>query len=280
MIYDQYYLLSLGLGVTWDNPDISILQDGNVVSQHDLKPNTHYTIVATIYNASTDGFVFDMPVEFSYLSFGAGTESHPISDLDPAPRVTLGVKGTPTAVQYVEMDWLTPVEPGHYCLQVTFSWPDDLNPQNNFGQSNTDVLQANSPVSTTFVVRNNAYIPRDFRFELDTFTIPPQPSCRTLNPSSGKTHGPTVGRPVIPVEMRQRNLRADYPFPADWGFAFSDPNPQIGPHEERKIEVTLTPPDSFYGSKPINIHVFSGSNLIGGMTVLVKRNTPEGDRHD
>src|SRR6266853_337974 len=27
-IYDQYYLMSLGLAVTWDNPDISIWQGG------------------------------------------------------------------------------------------------------------------------------------------------------------------------------------------------------------------------------------------------------------
>src|SRR5690349_9581341 len=27
-IYDQYYLMSLGLAVTWDNPDITIWQGG------------------------------------------------------------------------------------------------------------------------------------------------------------------------------------------------------------------------------------------------------------
>jgi hypothetical protein len=79
MIYDQYYLMSLGLAVSWRNPDIQILQGGvAVASAYDLSPSTTYTIRATIYNASTTGVVYNMPVVFSYLSFGVTTQSHPI----------------------------------------------------------------------------------------------------------------------------------------------------------------------------------------------------------
>lgn len=53
-------------------------------------------IQATIYNASNNGIIHNMPVVFSYLSFGAGTVSHPIPG--PYPTVTLGVKGTPQGV--------------------------------------------------------------------------------------------------------------------------------------------------------------------------------------
>src|SRR5712692_2975596 len=38
MIYDQYYLMSQGIAVTWDNPDIRIELGGVPVSPHLLKP--------------------------------------------------------------------------------------------------------------------------------------------------------------------------------------------------------------------------------------------------
>jgi hypothetical protein len=58
------------------------------------------------------------------------------------PTVSLGVKGTPQGVATAELDWTTPATPGHYCIQVSFSWPDDLNPNNNLGQENTQVVKA------------------------------------------------------------------------------------------------------------------------------------------
>src|SRR5690242_16366654 len=37
-IYDQYYLMSLGLAVTWDNPDITIWQGAVQVPENTLLP--------------------------------------------------------------------------------------------------------------------------------------------------------------------------------------------------------------------------------------------------
>ena len=77
MIYDQYYLMSLGLAVSWQNPDIQILRNGvPVASAYDLEPATTYEIVATIWNGSTSGVISGMPVSFSYLSFGVQTKSN------------------------------------------------------------------------------------------------------------------------------------------------------------------------------------------------------------
>src|SRR3954447_11896572 len=48
-IYDQHYLASLGLAVTWDNPDIHLELPGAPgvhVDSHDLTPATEYKIVA------------------------------------------------------------------------------------------------------------------------------------------------------------------------------------------------------------------------------------------
>ena len=92
MIYDQYYLMSLGLAVSWQNPDIQILRNGvPVASAYDLEPATTYEIVATIWNGSTSGVISGMPVSFSYLSFGVQTKSNYIGSQF---SVDLGVKGS------------------------------------------------------------------------------------------------------------------------------------------------------------------------------------------
>jgi hypothetical protein len=37
------------------------------------------------------------------------------------------------------------------------------------------------------------------------------------------------------------------------------------------VTVTVTPPDSFTGDQPLNVHIFSGSTLIGGITSTLRR---------
>jgi hypothetical protein len=67
LIYDQYYLTSLGLAVTWDNPDIQLYLNGAPVSSSQLQPGTTYEVVAQIWNNSTKAPVVNMPVAFSFL---------------------------------------------------------------------------------------------------------------------------------------------------------------------------------------------------------------------
>ncbi len=40
MIYDQWYLMSLGIALTWDNPDIQLFKGGVRVSSDSLDPDT------------------------------------------------------------------------------------------------------------------------------------------------------------------------------------------------------------------------------------------------
>jgi hypothetical protein len=55
MIYSQYYLMSKGIAVTWDNPDIQLFNiAGGAVPSHGLSPTTPYEICARIWNGSTD----------------------------------------------------------------------------------------------------------------------------------------------------------------------------------------------------------------------------------
>ncbi len=260
MIYDQYYLMSLGLAVSWQNPDIQILENGiPVASAYELRPSTRYTIRATIYNTSTEGIVYNMPVEFSYLSFGVGTISNPIPG--PYPTVNLGVKGTPEGKAAAELDWTTPATPGHYCIQVSFSWPDDLNPSNNLGQENTQVVQAASPASFSFQLRNGHRVRRQFRFETDTFQILPPPPC----PDKEPLPGPDT------EAVRLRNSRTAHPLPAGWFLQLTPDAPVLAPGEEITINGVIDPPENFHGDMPVNIHVFSEAGLAGGITVLASR---------
>ena len=51
-LYSQQYLMSLGLPVTWDNPDIYIYEGGTLVDPHDLRAGTDYTVIARAWNNS------------------------------------------------------------------------------------------------------------------------------------------------------------------------------------------------------------------------------------
>ena len=73
MIYSQQYLMSKGLAVTWQNPDIHLELGGVPVDSSDLKPNTTYDVIARIWNNALDAVVVNMPVDFSFPSFGIGT---------------------------------------------------------------------------------------------------------------------------------------------------------------------------------------------------------------
>jgi hypothetical protein len=114
LIYDQYYHMSLGLPISWDNPDIKIFLNGVEVEPSSLAPATTYRIRARIWNKSNDAPVAELKVAFSYLSFGVATQSHPIGQTS----VNLGVIGGPDHPAFAYMNWTTPAVPGHYCIPV------------------------------------------------------------------------------------------------------------------------------------------------------------------
>jgi hypothetical protein len=265
LIYDQYYLMGLGLAVTWENPDITILQGGTpVASAYDLQPATRYTIRAQIWNGSTDAVVVDMPVTFSYLSFGVSTQSHAIGQT----KVDLGVKGSPFSPAFAEMEWVTPATPGHYCVQVGFTWPDDSNPHNNLGQDNTQVVAAHSPAQTTFALRNDGKERRKYRFEVDTYE-PRMPPCSEV----GRPRRPRTWAEQhrLPQSTPDRNSREANPLPPDWAVAFTPAEPLLAPGQQIDVAVSIEPPDSFHGRKSLNVHTFADTALVGGVTLTVER---------
>jgi len=245
-LYSQQYLMSLGQPVTWDNPDIFIFQNGVLVDPHDLHANTTYTVVARIWNNSTDVPVVDMPVVLSYLSFGAATQSNPIGQT----TVDLSVRGLPGCPAFAAMPWTTPAALGHYCLQVLLRPPDDSNWLNNLGQRNTDVAQAHSPATFEFAVGNHGRKRvRDVSFTMDAYAIPPLQPC---------------GEGLKPVS------KIAPPVPNGWTVALTPNTLTLAPDTEAVVQVAVTPPPGFTGALPINIHSWDHGVLIGGVTLTVE----------
>jgi hypothetical protein len=255
LIYDQYYLLQLGLNVTWENPDFAIFQGGVPVPSHLLKPDTVYDVVVRVWNASLDCPVVKMPVHLSYLSFGVGTVSHPIA----TQEIDVGVKGAPNNPAFLHFSWPTPPEEGHYCLQALLDPVADVEPRNNLGQHNTNVVATQSPATFTFALRNGITARRQFGFWTDTYELGPIGICTD-----------------DPEELRRRKAyhRDDHPLPAGWTVDISPPAPVLDPMEEIPVLVTVTPPSGWTGTQTVNVHAYYLDNtatqrLAGGVTVKV-----------
>jgi hypothetical protein len=266
MIYSQQYLMSQGLAVTWQNPDIHLELGGLPVDSTDLKPATTYDVIARIWNSALDAVVVNMPVEFSYLSFGIGTTKTPIA----TTAVDVAAKGMPGCPAFARVKWTTPATPGHYCLLVEFTWADDANPFNNVGQHNTDVKPLNSPkASFTFPVRNEARERREVALRVDAYTLPTLPEC---------ARQPVVDNPRPSRATVVRRLReiaaaanpANFPVPPGWSVTVAPASLVLAGGEEHDVLVDITAPDGFAGEQTFNVKGFAGRTPIGGVTLTVK----------
>jgi hypothetical protein len=275
LIYSQTYLMSLGLAVTWDNPDIQLFEAGTPVSSSNLKPGTDYDVVARIWNASTDAPVIDLPVHFTLHGFGIGTAGDPIGHTK-IPH--LGVKGGPNCPAFATVSWKTPTTPGHYCIQAHIDWTDDSNPNNNVGQENTDVVSTASPAQATFPLRNDdRERRRRYRLEVDTYTVPePEPCGKTTDdrPRNGIIGRPrdaaAVGLVAVAPRVRARHRRDDHPVPPGWTVQIDPDEVVLGPGEERMIAVVVEPPAGFHGRQRFNVNAFDEAGLVGGVTFVVE----------
>jgi hypothetical protein len=268
LIYDQYYLMSLGLPVTWDNPDIFIFSGGAPVSPSDLQAGTTYDVVARIWNNSAAAPVADLGVAFSYLSFGIGTVSHPIGQT----VVNLDVKGGPGQPAFAFMSWTTPSVPGHYCIQVLLEPASDANWGNNLGQENTQVAAAQSPAVTTFALRNDTGQRQRYELRVDAYSLPPQPPC----PAAGGPPGP-VSLPERLAQLSRQHAGEPVPLPAGWQVTLDPGSPELEAAEEITVQVTAQPPAGFTGTQAINVNAFRAQSgwdaapviAAGGLTLNV-----------
>jgi hypothetical protein len=251
-IYCQYYLMSLGYPVTWDNPDIFIFDGTTLVDPHALQASTAYTVVARIWNNSTNVPVVNLNVAFSYLSFGMGTQSHLIG----ASTTDLGVKGLPGCPAFAYITWTTPAALGHYCLQVLLEPPDDLNWANNLGQRNTDVTQPASPAIFTFAVGNHdGPQSSTVAFTVDTYSIPPLSSCSEDETDAARLR--SISKIATPV-------------PDDWTVVITPNELQLAAGQEMTVQAAITPPPGFSGTMPFNITAQNDMRAIGGVTLYAE----------
>jgi len=254
LIYAQYYLRSLGLAVTWDNPDIQLYLNGAPVSSSDLQAGTTYDVVAQVWNNSTECPVVNMPVAFSFLDFGVGTVSVPIG----STHIDLGVKGGPNCPGFASMLWTTPTTPGHYCLQVQLQPVDDSNIQNNLGQENTNVNTAHSPAVFTFTLRNDTDLAHVYRFVVDSYTPGDPDPCND------------GGDPEKDRQRRMaRHKSGSQPVPAGWQVKIDPDAPSLVPDQSIPVTVTATPPSGLVGSQTLNVNAFHERGLAGGVTLTV-----------
>lgn len=274
LIYSQSLLMSQGLAVTWDNPDIRIETvapgggpSGTVVPSHELTADTEYFVVARIWNGSVEAPAINLPVEFSFLSFGIGMVSTPLG----VAHVNLPVKGVAGCPAFAPVKWRTPATPGHYCLQVRLVWPDDAEPGNNVGQENTNVKALNSPhAAFTFPVRNDSGTRRSLRLAADFYTPGERPPC-------GREGQPPVNPHLSPAEiarLRRAALsehgRGRFGVPPGWAVNLSPEQVLLAPGEETTVTVDVTSPDTFVGRQAINVNAFAGDWMAGGVTLFVE----------
>lgn len=254
LIYDQYYLTSLGLAVTWDNPDIQLYLNGVPVSSSLLAPGTTYEVVAQIWNNSTVAPAVAMPVNFSFLEFGISTVSVPIG----STQVNLGVKGGPGCPAYATMPWSTPTTPGHYCIQVQLAPYADVNFGNNLGQENTNVGTAASPAVFTFPLRNDTRKTQTYDFEVDAYVpLGPGPCGAGSNDVKAR------------ADRLARNRRGLFPVPPGWQIVITPNTPTLLPNESVPLIVSASPPPGFIGSQVLNVHAFRGGQIAGGVTLTI-----------
>lgn len=268
MIYSQYFLMNQGLAVTWDNPDIGVFRQGEVVKAPDLLPSTQYRIRAQVWNNSTECPAIGVVVQFFYLTFGIGTTRNYIG----TTAVDLPVKGVSTLPVLAELDWVTPTEAGHYCLQVELIWPDDANSANNLGQHNVDVKKLNSPrAEFVFPVRNDATRFRQLRLEVNAYSIPPLPECLpTERPVHLREKGSMIKRTRTVSKYRQ-HAPDNFSLPTGWQVNFLRSTLDLAPNETAMLKVEVLAEEGFNGLRPINVQAFDieTGQLAGGVTLYV-----------
>jgi hypothetical protein len=282
LIYSQSYLMSLGMSVTWDNPDIWMERGGVTVGSHDLLPDTDYTAVAQIWNGSFRAPAVGMRVQLGYNAFGIGAPVSPIGET----RVDLPVRGAPGHPVYARIPWHTPAAGGHYCLLVTLVWPDDENPANNIGQENTDVKQAahGQLVSFSIPVYNAGKRERRYQFRADAYRLPDQPYLSERVPGSEKllrdTGDTGLGAPDSPAqvakhraEVIRRNAVGSFPIPPEWNAVLSTPQLTLDPGggEEITFAVTVPPQTPSPSKQRFNVYALDERRqLVGGVALIVE----------
>jgi hypothetical protein len=250
LIYSQDKLMSLGLAVTWDNPDIQLFNGGVAVDSSQIQANTTYDVRVRVWNNSTDCPVINLPVHLVYANAGVGTPGQAIG----SAVVDVGVKGSATQPGFCTIPWTTPAAQGHYCLRARLDPVNDVDLTNNVGQENTDVGEAQSPAAFTFPLRNDDRVRHSYRLSADSYVLRRRRCDDETDEGLEAAHG-----------------YGNHPVPNGWSIAFAPDAPVLAPDDVVDITVTADPPSGWTGSQTINVNVFHEFGIAGGMTFVVTR---------
>ena len=279
MLYSQSWLMSQGLAVTWDNPDIQLYDMmGNPVQPFALNPDQDYQVVVRIWNNSYGGPAPSVGVNLSFIHIGFGNTQFPIG----TGSADLGVKGSPHCPAFTQFIWHTPAVPGHYCLLALLIWPDDANPNNNLGQKNTLVGVTHSPAEFVFTITNDGTVRQRFELEADMYAIPKLPDCSDAPPPPrGRIAAAnTAGRYAESQARWAAALRTQayglFPVTGAWKVTTTPQDFELAPNNSQDVNVSIEfTTGKFIGTQPFNIHGFATPpngprKLAGGVTLYVE----------
>lgn len=263
-LYSQRYLMSLGLAVTWDNPDVTLLDmAGKVVGSHDLAPSTPYRVIARIHNRSPDAPAPKMPVVFRLISFGAGGPSKQTIGTVP---VDLPVRAGPGEPAIAEIVWTTPPVPDHYCIEIEAVWADDAFPPDNVGQHNTVVRGAHPGERPRFHVPVFNRLREDMLevvAHVDGYRLPERPLLR----NEQEDHAALFER------VKLANALERFPADANWQPTLSPAELRIEPGEKGEVVLDLVVPADapLHAEKRFNVSIRRrDGSMLGGATVIVR----------
>ncbi len=253
-VYSQFYLMSLGLPVTWANPDVTILLGGVSQNTYDLIVDTEYEVRVTVHNTSRDKPAPGTRVDLRWIEFGAGGQIRtPIATLITDVPVFPG-----TSV--VASTWRTPAAGGHYCIEIELFHPNDGNPANNRGWNNTQVHAAASEVRLPVRIFNQALPYRTLAAFARKPEVPPE-LVRVVVDSY--TFADAYGKAVDPVTMFR-------PRPPDWPARVDPGTFQFAENEAfRDITLIVDAPAARGLAAKFNVSAWQGGQPAGGVTVTI-----------
>lgn len=199
-LYSQRLLMSQGLSVTWNNPDIWAARADNPAAiepdSYHLQDDTDYIVTVRVHNASTDAAIgvrvrlnyrpwsFNSPDLIPVETDANGDEVVRFVHVPPMSSVPVVPGAPPVSPQFAQFLWHTPkLDPDqpqkHFCLQASLFHPLDVNTSNNMGQENTNVYRSDNPgpatpgetVTVTVPLFNLARRPQRFVFEAQAYTV-------------------------------------------------------------------------------------------------------------
>jgi hypothetical protein len=276
-IYDQFYLMSQGMDVTWDNPDIW-LEEGGVPITGNPVAGRQYDIAVRVWNNSLEAPAFHVAVRFFVRDYGAGATPEFIGATDIP---VLQVRALPPAE--TRLAWRAPPSGGHYCLLVQLVHGDDANPANNEGQENLNVVAAapGAPVTLVLPIHNPHADALEFTVAASAYRVPGmlQKGAGLTDPEhgGGGGGGPLTDVGFRPIERRRAaearaaNALGAFALPPDWGAVLPQGTVQVpaGGRLDVAVPVTL-PADLAPGRYPVNLQALTpAGSLYGGVTVLL-----------